>query len=431
MLTILYKCTRFETPLDKVEELKRFRGCTKCGYLSHEESSCRFRFNSKCRNCRQYHFSFLCQNQQGSTSEHKNGKEEVKKKFEARSNESNFTVWSKALFSSLSGGSVLPTFTGELTNGRKIRGMKDSGCQVNFVSERLAKDENFKVIRKNYQVIVYGFNTSKEYSTKIVKFKIRLGKQCYSIEAICVPSIEVSLKLPCIGRIVTGFMDKGYKMADEFLAGDSDEISDIDFVMGADASYCIPETVLFGISPKPSVYCRSELGVMLMGDTGNMPRNLSSLPSAVQNGTCFVESDFESDKELTRNGMDKKIEPEGFSDRFESRLCNLEIMLDSLRQELLEQVDMVKPDRVSAQFSVIDERGKINEAELERATQDILDSECKSLLNYDEQITDEVVTERNKELVQYVLENTDRAEDGRLIMPLLWNGKVCHLLGEN
>ena len=433
----LYKCTRFETPLDKAEELKRLKGCTKCGYLSHEESSCRFRFNSKCRNCRQYHFSFLCQNQQGSTSEHKNGKKEVKKKSEARSNgqesnESNFTVWSKALFSSLSGGSVLPTFTGELTSGRKIRGMKDSGCQVNFVSEKLAKDENFKVIRKNYQVIVHGFNTPKEYSTKIVKFKIRLGKQCYSIEAICVPSIEVSLKLPCIGRIVTGFMDKGYKMADEFLTGDSDDISDIDFVMGVDASYCIPEeTVLFGSSPKPSVYCRSELGVMLMGDTGNMLRNLSFLPSAVQSGTCFVESDFESDKELTRNGMDKKIEPEGFSDRFESRLCNLEIMLDSLRQELLERLDMVEPARISAQFSVIDERGKINEAELERATQDILDSECKSLLNYDEQITDEAVTERNKELVQYVLENTDRTEDGRLIMPLLWNGKVCHLLGEN
>ena len=92
---------------------------------------------------------------------------------------------------------------------------------------------------------------------------------------------------------------------------------------------------------------------------------------------------------------------------------------------------MVKPARVNAQFSVIDEQGKINEAELERATQDILDSECKSLLNYDELITDAAVTERNKELVQYVIENTDHEEDGRLIMPLLWNGKDCHLLGEN
>ena len=53
------------------------------------------------------------------------------------------------------------------------------------------------------------------------------------------------------------------------------------------------------------------------------------------------------------------------------------------------------------------------------------------MLNYDEQITDEAVTERNKEVVQYVLENTYREEDGRLIMALLWNGKVCHLLGEN
>ena len=69
-------------------------------------------------------------------------------------------------------------------------------------------------------------------------------------------------------------------------------------------------------------------------------------------------------------------------------------MLDSLRQELLEWVDMVEPPRVSTQFSVLDEGGKINEAELKRTTQDIFDSECRSLLNYEEQITDEVVAEK-------------------------------------
>ena len=53
-----------------------------------------------------------------------------------------------------------------------------------------------------------------------------------------------------------------------------------------------------------------------------------------------MESDFESDKQLARNVMDRKIEPEGVSDRFESRLCNLEIMLDSLRKELLEGLDI-------------------------------------------------------------------------------------------
>ena len=57
--------------------------------------------------------------------------------------------------------------------------MKDSCCQFNFVSEKLAEDENFKVIRKNYRVIVNGLNAQKEYSTKIVNFKIRLGRQCY------------------------------------------------------------------------------------------------------------------------------------------------------------------------------------------------------------------------------------------------------------
>ena len=103
-----------------------------------------------------------------------------------------------------------------------------------------------------------------------------------------------------------GFMDKGYKLADRFLTGDTG----IDFVLGAEASYCIPEEiVLFDSSPNPSVYCRSKIGVMLIGDTGNMFRNSSCLPFAVQSGTCFasMDSGFESDKEVTINVLDRKL----------------------------------------------------------------------------------------------------------------------------
>ena len=36
-----------------------------------------------------------------------------------------------------------------------------------------------------------------------------------------------------------------------------------------------------------------------------------------------------------------------------------------------------------------------------------------------------------RKLVRYLLNNTQRIEEGRLVMPLLWNGRVSHLLGEN
>ena len=167
--------------------------------------------------------------------------------------------------------------------------MKDSGCQVNFVSERLAKEENFNIVKRNYRVIVNGFNIPKEYFTNIVRFEIRLGTQCYTLEAICVPSIDINLKLPHLGKIVTRFTEKGYQMADRFLTGDSEEISNIDIVLGAASSYCIAEkTVLFGNRPKPSAYYSSDLGVILIGDTKDMLKNLGSLPSAIQNNTYLT-----------------------------------------------------------------------------------------------------------------------------------------------
>ena len=87
---------------------------------------------------------------------------------------------------------------------------------------------------------------------------------------------------------------------------------------------------------------------------------------------------------------------------------------------------------------VIDNHGKLIISNLDHATNDILSREscpllehkCNQVLNY-EQCFDGNESKQNKEVVEYVLENTERDLDGRLVMPLIWNSKVCHLLGQN
>ncbi len=52
-------------------------------------------------------------------------------------------------------------------------------------------------------------------------------------------------------------------------------------------------------------------------------------------------------------------------------------------------------------------------------------------LNKDVKTFDEVETNVNADLVEFLLENSKRSENGKLIMPLLWNSKLKHLLSKN
>ncbi len=94
-------------------------------------------------------------------------------------------------------------------------------------------------------------------------------------------------------------------------------------------------------------------------------------------------------------------------------------------------MNQLNKDEVEVHFAVLDEMGEINEKELQRATTEILEGQCTSILNYDRHEVDEDEVEIEMKLAKFVLDNTTQSEDGRLTMPLMWNGKVSHLLGEN
>ena len=70
------------------------------------------------------------------------------------------------------------------------------------------------------------------------------------------------------------------------------------------------------------------------------------------------------------------------------------------------------------------------ESMIENDLDECLEAHCNEHLNKTEEIDGEM-SELNETLIEYLISHCERAEDGRLQMPLLWNGKVAHLLGQN
>ena len=68
---------------------------------------------------------------------------------------------------------------------------------------------------------------------------------------------------------------------------------------------------------------------------------------------------------------------------------------------------------------------------LDKATNQMLEDQCSYTLHKEHSEVDDSVVEVNEKLIKYLIENTTRNHDGRLVMPLLWNGRVAHLLGKN
>ena len=184
--------------------------------------------------------------------------------------------------------SILPTFSCTL-GPSKIRGLKDSGSQANYISECALEGQCFKVVKDNFDLIVNGFNGAKCYRTRIVQISVKIGETVHNVEAICVPGIDINLNLPRLGKIVKGFRNSGYKLLDEFLDEDREDISNIQFILGANSAHCLMEKMVsFGHSGH-SVYYETKFGIMLIGNIEKLIVNLKFLPSLHDNThlLCF------------------------------------------------------------------------------------------------------------------------------------------------
>ena len=162
-----------------------------------------------------------------------------------------------------------------------IRGLKDEGSQCNFILNSIAEELDLKVICNNVKLKVNRFNGTREYHTGTVKLNIDFGDTSREIEAICVPEININIKLPKLMKVTEQFVNKGYSLADRKLYECSESISEIDFILGSNSAYCLKSgEVSFGVG-HTSIYANTSLGVMLLGKLSTLLRDLPHLPESV------------------------------------------------------------------------------------------------------------------------------------------------------
>ena len=388
----LYKCPKFVTPSAKLEVIDKFQGCRKCARFGHVTSNCNFRFKKKCE-CGAWHMSYLCvANKKDNISSNSN-----------TSAGSTDVVTGVAVMNNISGISAIPSFTftvGESTS--LVRGVKDGGSQSTFVSSRLHKQHRFKVIHSNVKLTVKGFNGDKCYSTFVVEFPFTIGEKSFVITAPVVPNLNINLKLPLLGSVVDVMQSKGFVLADKLLTNQSSSLDNIDLLLGTDFSHCLPICEVLLGSLNPSLYLESHAGVLLSGNLDLLLDNLK--------GSEGINRTKRSDAEILH------IHSNSF-------------LLSTVHNNISDD-DFLEVTS-NCNFSIASDKTSVIDKQLQLATEAILDTECKKFLNYDTNNYTDKVSNINQELTEYALQKITRNSDGRIIVPLLWNGKVSSFLSKN
>ena len=202
-----------------------------------------------------------------------------------------------------------------------------------------------------------------------------------------------------MGQPFSGFIGKGYLLADKLLNENSNSLSNIGFILGTKFSFCIPTSeVLFGENSQ-SLYAKTPLGVAFKGDLDTLLHNLPTLPPYLPFnsyvGVCAKKDAIDID-ELTVNVFQSTV------------------------------VDSTDNDKY---ISVLDKDCCIVQEDLERALNSVLNDQFETI-DVDHCFRD-TYSNIDKRLVQFLIDKTDIREDGMLVMPLLWNPPVHHLLGKN
>ena len=131
----------------------------------HKTSQCRFKFNRPCNGCSGAHFNFLCLKKS-------NNKQRKSTDQAERIVSSNLAVGSYRVLSTASDENsvVMPTFTCTLPSGIKLRAVRDTGSQCNFVSTAVAEQEGFKILSRDLRINVSGF---KHVEKRILRIRLK------------------------------------------------------------------------------------------------------------------------------------------------------------------------------------------------------------------------------------------------------------------
>lgn len=411
----IFKCNVYDSPLKKVNKLKSIHGCIKCGIDNHQSKDCKYRFKRSCRTCDKMHFDYLCLQDRSKISVNSCSTSNTGGEIETN----DTVVHGSLILNSFnvnfknSKDVIIPTFTCKLWNGNILRGMKDSGAQFSFISESAVNANKFKLIEKDLTVNINGVNSCKKLNTKVVEIKADFGTGIIPFYAIVVPEVPTVVKIPGLTSVVSEYRRRGFSLADGKL-GESDIVEHLDFVLGSNAFYCLPEkSVVFGEFPF-SCYSETKIGIILYGSIEPLKLNLKFLPLNTSFLQCAVTSHSESflisESDDNHNSLvstcSERDSPCGFD------ICINHVVLDDLGK-----IIQNKLNRISEEALVGEVHPYINE-------------KCKQILEYEE-VQETLISEQNFELIDSTLAAVERLPNGRLVMPLSWNDDVKHLLGQN
>ena len=222
--------------------------------------------------------------------------------------------------------------------------------------------------------------------TVVVVVVVVVAAVAVVVHAFCLPSIDMSLQLPGLVDVVSGFVSKGYKLADCRLLNFADRIDNIQLILGSESMHCIPEKeVIFG-KLNDSIYSDTSLGILLKGDINKLKSNLRFLKPC---------SSIKSNAQHMLKAVN--VLPTG---------NKVNISVDSSALNDLE---------TSHTYELFDDDEQIIESDLNRATNECLELSCKYYIGEDRGQYHEDNVELNHRLVEYALVETYRTVDGRLV----------------
>ena len=413
----MHQCNNFPSNKDKVDKLRKMQACTSCGYTNHTVSNCYFKFKKTCIYCQGNHFNFLCMKSDTSFKSVNSNKDRRSERTAAH----RVTVNSEVLYSSNNTKIILPTFSGKIPDGSTLRCLKDSGCQKTFISEKIVKNNNFKVIESDIVLNIEGFNTQKTYHVNLVEVPLQIGENVRKIHAICVPEIKIDLYLPDLNSVTGKFAAKNFVFADKGIMAETDHISDIEMILGSNYFHLLPERdVVYGNDENPSMYSETPIGVVLYGEIKQIIPNLDYLgnnfDSKVIAGLTVGSEETKVDKIPAEPNVVTSTE-----DHTSNVTDNNSIQIGQnylYTNALLSHDGLIEDFQLDNLLTKEDNFGKLNKY-------------CHELLNIDVNYINEDAISSQVEVIDFALSKTQRDETGRLVMPILWDENNSSHLANN
>ena len=180
----IFKCDKFNSPIAKINKLKELKFCIKCAGPNHFANECKYQFKKPCYICnKNNHFSFLCLNtKKGDNSynnknvNNKNDKTNLKDKDSINSGTCHVEMTASNVNVSQN---ILPTFTCSLKGGKKLSALLDSGAQISFINDKISNKYKFKILKKDVNITIKGFNSHFEHKTNVVEVPIYMKDKMF------------------------------------------------------------------------------------------------------------------------------------------------------------------------------------------------------------------------------------------------------------